>query len=151
MNTTQTILTAAHCVEDARDVIVTAADHDRVHNDWSEIEMDVERKDIRIHPHYNDYTFDHDIAILKLPEALPIDWERDWNVDYACIPEIGQVIPAGTRCWVAGWGTKSEGGDAPFDMREVNVDMYSDEQCLQKLGAEFFYGSSMVCAGDPRG
>ena len=111
-------------------------------------------KDIRIHPHYNDRTMEHDIAILKLPEPLPImgrNSENTWDVDYACLPEIGQVVPEVTKCWAAGWGSKTYTESSPYDLREVNLDMFSDETCLNKLTSRTFFGDSMICAGDMKG
>ena len=132
-------------------MIVWAADHDRGNNDHTEIQIDVGPEDIHIHRWYDKDTLNRDIAILKLPEALPIgdrDSSRAFKVrgrkktqyffiksyatpvkaDYACLPTPGQVIESGTRCWTAGWGERSD-GRYPGDLREVDLNIFSDEEC----------------------
>ena len=137
------------------DVIVHAADHDRVNDDRTEVEIDVERKDIHMHPYYDRDTVEHDVAILKLPEALPIgsrDSSSTFKIDYACLPELGDIPKHGTRCWAAGWGDKSEGGKAPQDLREVELEIFSDSQCARRLVDStisfMFFPEFEICAGD---
>ena len=55
-----------------------------------------------------------------------------FKVDYACLPTIDQVIDSGTRCWVAGWGKRSN-HVRPGDLREVDLTIFSDEECKSKL------------------
>ena len=55
-----------------------------------------------------------------------------FKVDYACLPTIDQVIESGTRCWVAGWGRRSN-NVSPEDLREADLTIFSDEECKSKL------------------
>ena len=132
-------------------------DHDSVRHDSSQIELESlkESNEIFIHPWYNDDETEHDVAIIKLPEALDIgsrDSTTAHKIDYACLPTRDQVIRPGTKCWIAGWGQRSEENeDLPQDIREAEVSMFSDLQCGSKLGFGFrSQKDTLVCAGDEK-
>ena len=151
-NTHKTVLTAANCFEqgEVEKVIVVAADHDRINNDRTEIRIDVSASGIHIHPKRDRVA--HDLAIIRLIDALPIGGRDTYKIDYACLPAEGQVIEPGTKCWAAGWGLRNEGRQ-PQDLREVDLNVYSDEECNSKLDMIFYKENTydiMMCAGNDK-
>ena len=56
---------------------------------------------------------------------------------------------AGTLATIAGWGTTSEGGDAPDTLQEAQVPITTDAYCDGAYSD--FDASTMVCAGYPQG
>lgn len=70
-------------------------------------------KKIITHPDYNQMTFDYDIALLELSEPL----EFTNTIQPICLPAPSHIFPAGTSCWVTGWGAIREGGI----MHELNI------------------------------
>ena len=104
-----------------------------------------------MHSFYDPATFANDVCILKLKADESFNTGADNDIDYACLPEPGQEIAAGTKCWTAGWGTLSSGGSLPDNLREVDLQIMSDQQCLDsQLGTEYF-PANMMCAGYPEG
>lgn len=56
---------------------------------------------IHIHPQYDIFTLDYDIAILRLTSDLSFGP----NVQSIGLPPGGLYVPAGTIASIAGWGT----------------------------------------------
>ena len=52
------------------------------------------------HENYNDDTYDTDIMLLKLSEKV------DFNeaVQPVCLPDAGQRVEPGMKCFTTGWG-----------------------------------------------
>ncbi|XP_054622372.1 transmembrane protease serine 7-like [Dunckerocampus dactyliophorus] len=66
---------------------------------------------IVVHEYYDDYTFDYDIALLRLKRAWPPSIGP--LVQPVCLPAPSHAITARHRCWVTGWGYRSEEGELP--------------------------------------
>lgn len=64
-------------------------------------------KRIIVHPSFNDFTFDYDIALLELQQ--PAAYSS--TVRPICLPDALYVFPAGKAIWVTGWGHTQEGGE----------------------------------------
>ena len=96
------------------------------------------------HPEYNDYTFRHDLALLRLdtpvntsvyvPTCLP-----DPNTDYT-----------GSGVWVLGWGRTHEGGAVSDTLQELNMTVVKDEDCYEAMNGDTFPGEQL-CAGGEKG
>ncbi|CAJ0944830.1 unnamed protein product [Ranitomeya imitator] len=52
------------------------------------------------HQKYDDRSHDYDIALMKLEK--PLNYSD--SVRPVCLPQYEQDIPAGSECWVSGWG-----------------------------------------------
>ena len=113
-----------------------------------------EDNEIIIHPSYDHNELKNDVAIIKLPDSLNIGGryaDGAHKIDYACLPEQGQKIRPGTKCWIAGWGQLGEDDDEPQDIQEAEVNMFSDSQCGQRLGFPFrSQKDTLICAGDKK-
>ena len=66
------------------------------------------------------------------------------------LPLEGEETPAGTVCWVSGWGTTTEGGSLARVLMKVAVTVYSPEECFLVYDGVGVTGC-MMCAGDLEG
>nr|XP_033501784.1 trypsin II-P29-like [Epinephelus lanceolatus] len=95
------------------------------------------------HPDYDNTPNNNDVALLKL--SSPVEF-----TDYirpVCLAAAGSTFPAGTTCWVTGWGTiRSDGTSLPFPqtLQEVSVPVVSNTQCSSSYSD---LTSNMMCAG----
>ena len=63
---------------------------------------------IYLHPQYDFFIYEHDLALLKLSEPVQItDWVR-----MACLPtaNMDQFFPTGTVCTATGFGQEGQPG-----------------------------------------
>lgn len=67
---------------------------DITYEDGSELQYRI--SNVYIHPNFDQYTVDNDIALLKLPKAV--------SIPFICLPKNEPVV--GTLCTVMGWGKK---------------------------------------------
>ncbi|MGK0184886.1 MAG: secreted trypsin-like serine protease [Verrucomicrobiales bacterium] len=98
------ILTAAHCVDsllDPSEVDVLVGTRD-LRSGGTRIAVDR----IIMHPDYNDFSLDSDIALLHLAEPVPA------SVPLMRLIENGALAVPGTVGTVLGWGLTSNGVDA---------------------------------------
>lgn len=61
---------------------------------------------IVLHPQYDQFTSDYDIALLEL--SAPVFFSD--LVQPVCIPAPSHTFTAGTSCFVTGWGVLMEDG-----------------------------------------
>ena len=138
------ILTAAHCFDrssNQKDWRVKAAvtDHS-VEGKWNDIERVV------VHKGYdpNAYTYENDIALIKV-RALPAG---------------GKVIPlasdttnlaVGQPLEVTGWGETSFGGTSPTTLMKVTVPYVGAAACNAPKSNAGKVKDGMLCAGYPEG
>lgn len=143
------VLTASHCLEGEipENINVWIGGTDVKQADQGKR---VAVKEIYMHEEYDGGTINKDVAILELTEEVsgiePIK---------VMTPEIEATIKEGDLFTVMGWGnqdTKSETGQFPDVLHEVQVPLYNREACLQAYPLE--EGSSetsitdyMLCAG----
>lgn len=57
------------------------------------------------HPYYDSYTFDNDIALVKLSAAV----EMNDYISTICLASQSSVVHTNTMTWVTGWGVTSNG------------------------------------------
>lgn len=55
-----------------------------------------------VHPRYNRTTFDHDVAVLRIPQGMTIDNNTTMIVD---LVEGNTFVPKNTMLDVSGWGS----------------------------------------------
>jgi hypothetical protein len=150
----QWVLTAAHCVTDtygnvyAPGVIdVYAGEYLR---DYPYTPGSQYRSVIQVirHPAYNSYTFDSDIALIKLSSPVIIgDGTNPPDTKTAVIPLVPAAIGslAGTNAWATGWGRTSTGGSTSSELREVQLPIISNSVCNARYGGTIT--GNMLCAG----
>jgi secreted trypsin-like serine protease len=85
----------------------------------------------------------NDVSVLKLSR----------NATQAPVKVAGSgergLWTAGTVATIAGWGTTSEGGDAPDTLQKAQVPITTDAYCGSAY--DNFDPATMVCAGYPQG
>ncbi|XP_044742101.1 protein masquerade-like [Chrysoperla carnea] len=152
---TQWVLTAAHCVTNivrSGDAIyVRVGDHDLTRKYGSPGAQTLRVATTYIHHNHNSQTLDNDIALLKLHGQVEL---KD-GVCLVCLPARGVNHAAGKRCTVTGYGYMGEVGPIPLRVREAEIPIVSDAECIRKVNAVtekiFILPASSFCAGGEEG
>lgn len=152
---TQWILSAAHCVTNivrSGDAIyVRVGDYDLTRKYGSPGAQTLRVATTYIHHNHNSQTLDNDIALLKLHGQAEL---RD-GVCLVCLPARGVNHAAGKRCTVTGYGYMGESGPIPLRVREAEIPIVSDAECIRKVNAVtekiFILPASSFCAGGEEG
>ncbi|XP_063622372.1 protein masquerade [Cydia splendana] len=152
---TQWVLTAAHCVTNivrSGDAIyVRVGDHDLTRKYGSPGAQTLRVATTYIHHNHNSQTLDNDIALLKLHGKA----ELKEGVCLVCLPARGVSHAAGKRCTVTGYGYMGETGPIPLRVREAELPIVSDAECIRKVNAVtekiFILPASSFCAGGEEG
>ncbi|KAJ0059552.1 hypothetical protein NL108_001916, partial [Boleophthalmus pectinirostris] len=100
---------------------------------------------ILIHPKYDQFTSDYDIALLEL--SIPIFFND--LVQPVCIPAPSHSFATGTNCYVTGWGVLMEDGELASRLQEASVKIISRNTC-NKLYDDAVT-PRMLCAGNLQG
>ncbi|KAF4517822.1 hypothetical protein B566_EDAN008928 [Ephemera danica] len=153
---TQWVLTAAHCVTNivrSGDAIyVRVGDHDLTRKYGSPGAQTLRVATTYIHHNHNSQTLDNDVALLKLHGQAEL---TEAGVCLVCLPARGAGHPPGKRCTVTGYGYMGEAGPIPLRIREAEIPIVSDAECLRKINAVtekiFILPASSFCAGGEEG
>ncbi|XP_068083814.1 trypsin-like [Anabrus simplex] len=136
------ILTAAHCVYRSSLFDVQAgttelsADAGTVVSVYKAI----------YHPNYSEENnYENDIAVLQLMTPLTFNG----MIQPVKLPEEMQETPGGTSATLIGWGYPYSGGMVMPTLQMVELQVYSDEDCLKAHSGRPH--SSNICAGVPEG
>ncbi|GIY02044.1 serine proteinase stubble [Caerostris darwini] len=141
------IATAAHCVDDLLKsqirIRVGEYDFSTVQEPAPFQERGVEKK--VVHPRYNFFTYEHDLALVKLDAPLQLQA----HVRPICLPARDETF-VGRNATVTGWGRLSEGGSLPTKLQQVQVPIISNEKCqkmFQTAGRQENIPDIFLCAG----
>ncbi|PSN57580.1 hypothetical protein C0J52_00493 [Blattella germanica] len=132
------VLTAAHCVKGFMwfMIKVTFGEHDRCNSTLKPESRFVLRA---ITGDFSFMNFDHDIALLRLNDKVPIT---------DTIPNVYE----GTKAVAAGWGTLHEDGKPSCILQQVEVPVMSNADCKKNTKYnEKMISDNMMCAGYPDG
>ena len=120
-------------------------EHNLNGDDKTEQEINVAA--VFIHGGYNQITTDNDIALIRLAKTATIND----HVNTICLPEATDLISAGTRCKITGWGATGEHSSTSNILMEAEVPIVNRSVCAH----ETVYGEkitrNMMCAGFARG
>ena len=140
------VLTAAHiCARAGNDMnrlTVSFGEHDTTKNESHEFTMRPHHT--IIHEDFDQRSLENDVCLLHFSEVIPFSK----NVKPACLPG-DDVLPSGRRCWVAGWGSKSENTamQSPT-LQEISVALIDHETCnSDNIYSGEVDSDSMMCAG----
>ena len=110
------IATAGHCVDDllTSQIRIRVGEYDfsHVQEQLPYIERAVSKK--IVHPKYNFYTYEYDLALVRLEQPL----EFAPHISPICLPATDDLL-IGQNGTVTGWGRLSEGGTLPSVLQEV--------------------------------
>ena len=145
----QYILTAAHCVTNDNGTPVAASQiqaymgmHDkRILTSKSQRRTGAQ---LFVHGSYNPYTYDYDIAVIKLNKPLTINTYVK-PIRLAKGSETN-LFKAGNAVTVSGWGTTKYGGSAPNYLRKTTVNIVSRTTCNRMSSYGGSITSRMLCA-----
>lgn len=112
-------------------------------------EQSIVASDVIRHEDYDETNTLNDIAILKL--SRPASLSR--KVQVACLPvDPSTDYPSPVRtCYAAGWGTLASGGSLPTNLNEVDLLVYSSNDCRFVDTQSTKNWNSQICAGDKSG
>ena len=133
------ILTAAHCVDGSWPGDI------RVESGITELSDFGEKRrvdEIVVHPDYDSWSQDNDIALLRLKRGISAP-----PVALLDASAEASLASAGTLATVSGWGTLSSGGTSPDALQYVDVPVVSEAECEAAYGAGDIT-DGMICAGD---
>ena len=110
-------------------------------------------KEVIVHPHYDNDTFDNDIAVIRLERRMESNCS---SVSPVCLPygtdeEQDAVLP-GVSGVVLGWGEKMNGGKVSSCLKEGSVNIVSNSKCRKfHEPSGYEVSRSMLCATDENG
>ncbi|KAL1006499.1 hypothetical protein UPYG_G00073150 [Umbra pygmaea] len=100
-----------------------------------------------VHEYYSGLTFDYDIALLQLRKPWPASLSP--FIQPVCLPAPSQTVTGAHRCWVTGWGYRSEDDKTlPTVLQKAEVFVMNQSECKRKYGP---VTPRMLCAGVPSG
>ncbi|XP_077673023.1 suppressor of tumorigenicity 14 protein homolog [Eretmochelys imbricata] len=102
-------------------------------------------KRIIVHPRYDQYISDYDIALLEM--ETPVFFSE--LVQPICLPSSPRVFFYGTVCYVTGWGALKENSYLAKTLQEAKVKIINQSIC-NKLYDDLIT-SRMLCAGNLNG
>ncbi|XP_030332512.1 coagulation factor X-like [Strigops habroptila] len=136
------ILTAAHCMNQSKEIKVVVGEVDREKKEQSETMHTVDK--IFVHSKYVVETYDNDIALIKLKE--PIMFSE--YIIAACLPEAdfaNEVLMSQKSGMVSGFGREFEGGRLSKKLKVLEVPYVDRNTCKQSTN--FAITENMFCAG----
>ncbi|XP_007502980.2 transmembrane protease serine 12-like isoform X3 [Monodelphis domestica] len=111
----------------------------------------LKRKEIKIdtiiiHPEFKHITFENDVALVHLKR--PVTFNN--LVQPICLPVLYGIpkITETTRCFISGWGKRTEGGTLTPSLQEAEVNFISRRTCNAVGSYAGRVPNTSFCAGD---
>ncbi|ELW62211.1 vitamin K-dependent protein C isoform X2 [Tupaia chinensis] len=142
------VLTAAHCMEDPKKLIVRLGEYDL--RRWEKWELDLDIKEVLIHPNYSRSTSDNDIALLRLAQPATLSQ----TIIPICLPDSGlaerELNQAGQETVVTGWGYQSSREkytkrNRTFILNFITIPVVPRNECANAMNS--MVSENMLCAG----
>uniref|UniRef100_A0A8C8YW30 Vitamin K-dependent protein C n=1 Tax=Prolemur simus TaxID=1328070 RepID=A0A8C8YW30_PROSS len=142
------VLTAAHCMEVSRKLIVRLGEYDLRRRENLEVDLGI--KEVLIHPNYSKSTTDNDIALLRLDRPATLSQ----HIVPICLPDSGlaerELTQAGQETVVTGWGYKSSREkdtkrNRTFILNFIKIPVVPRHKCMQVMSN--MISENMLCAG----
>ncbi|XP_053160411.1 suppressor of tumorigenicity 14 protein homolog isoform X2 [Hemicordylus capensis] len=146
------LVSAAHCFQDSDSIRYsitsgwTAYMGTRIINKNSNNHIVMRPiKRIIVHPYYDQYISDYDIALLEM--EAPVFFNE--LVQPICLPSSPRVFIYGTVCYVTGWGALKENSQLAKTLQEAKVKIINQNVCMKLY--DDLITSRMLCAGNLNG
>ncbi|KAK2916545.1 hypothetical protein Q8A67_000919 [Cirrhinus molitorella] len=141
------ILSAAHCfpsIPDSADYTVYLGRQSQELPNPNEVSKSVSQ--VILHPEYNSFSHDNDIALLHL--SSPVNFNN--YIQPVCLAAEGSTFNSDTM-WLTGWGDIFSGVSLPSPqiLQEVDVPMVGNTKCNCLYGGSIT--DNMMCAGPLEG
>ncbi|KAM9032189.1 vitamin K-dependent protein C isoform X1 [Sarcophilus harrisii] len=138
------VLTAAHCVEHPKYLIVRLGEYNIRRHENSE--MDFSIQETIVHPNYTKSTSDNDIALLYLNK--PVAFSK--YILPICLPNQGlahrELMKVGKEMVITGWGRQfEESKNRTYILRFIKIPLASHTECSQTM--QNSVSENMLCAG----
>nr|CAI5847768.1 unnamed protein product [Callosobruchus analis] len=91
------------------------------------------------------HSFDHDIALLRLNDRVPITQ----FIKPICLPSDKNQQYVGAKGTASGWGTLKEDGKPSCVLQKVDVPVMSNKDCRNTNYSSKMISDNMLCAGYP--
>ncbi|XP_014732337.1 PREDICTED: mannan-binding lectin serine protease 1-like [Sturnus vulgaris] len=135
--TAEWVLTAAHCFDKIKKIgilkVVIGATHLTHPGQWTQVRR---IKRLVRHENYKRSDITNDIALLELNEPV----ECSPYIQVACVADPTVRVSELLNCWIAGWGTTTEGDeDLSDDLQEAKVQLID----LQLCNSTFWYAGEI--------
>ncbi|XP_012500786.1 PREDICTED: transmembrane protease serine 11G-like [Propithecus coquereli] len=134
------LLTAAHCFDVYKNPRLWMASFGRTLNPSL---MRRKVQSIIVHKNYAAHKHDDDIALVKL--STPIVFSNE--VHRVCLPDATFEVLPKSKVFVTGWGALKANGAFPNTLREVEIEIISNDICNQVNVYGGAVSSGMICAG----
>ncbi|KAM7390504.1 hypothetical protein PAMA_008589 [Pampus argenteus] len=145
------LISAAHCFQDSDAIKYSDTRAWRAHMGMRVMTTGNNGAAIRpirriiLHPQYDQFTSDYDIALLEL--SAPVFFND--LVQPVCVPASSHTFTTGTSCYVTGWGVLMEDGELASRLQEASVKIINRNTC-NKLYDDAVT-PRMLCAGNLQG
>nr|XP_055035145.1 enteropeptidase isoform X1 [Misgurnus anguillicaudatus] len=143
------LITAAHCVYGKNIHLSSWVAVLGLHAQFNTEDSDKQYRTIDqiiMNKHYNRRTKESDIALMHLETpAIFTDY-----VQPICLPELSTIFEEGEKCFIAGWGRRSETDTIANVLQQAVVPLVNRTQCQQWM-PEYNITEQMICAGYPEG
>nr|XP_008121921.2 PREDICTED: proproteinase E [Anolis carolinensis] len=138
-------MTAAHCISKFRKYKVVLGEYDMSKEDGTEQHIPINKGDLFVHPRWIFFcaACGNDIALVKLSRPA----ELNENVELACLPPAGEILPNEYPCYISGWGRLYTNGPLPDKLQQAILPVVDNEHCNQKDWWGGVIQQNMICAG----
>ncbi|XP_029794378.1 serine protease 52-like isoform X2 [Suricata suricatta] len=139
------ILTAAHCFIN-RSNFEIISDLEIVHGEGNIDTKNLMRMNVDksiIHPYFDSWLLDNDIALLLLKSPLKLGVKAV----PICLSEVTD-IQKWRNCWVTGWGITTTRHSMTSELQKVNIKLIKWKTCSHIMP---IFTRNMLCAGSPQG
>ncbi|XP_026519701.1 suppressor of tumorigenicity 14 protein homolog [Notechis scutatus] len=146
------LVSAAHCFQDPESIRYSIASSWTAYmgiksiNKYSNNQAMMRSiKRIIVHPNYDQYISDYDIALLEM--EAPVFFTE--LVQPICLLSSPRVFIYGTVCYVTGWGAVKENSQLTKTLQEAKVKIINQSVCNKLY--DYLITSQMLCAGNLNG
>jgi chymotrypsin len=139
----RTILTAAHCVDQARSVQVILGAQNINQNEPEQVRYTVSSSAVRVHENWNSQQIANDIALITLPSAITFN-QYIQKVNLPRWSDQGKDY-LNQDCTTSGWGKPSDASSGTSSaLRYVHTSVMSNAACRNVFGN--FVRDNNICA-----
>ncbi|XP_006900325.1 PREDICTED: transmembrane protease serine 12 [Elephantulus edwardii] len=143
------VLTAAHCIKNARNPSVWRAviGTNNILIKYQHTKR-IKVNAIFIHPGFNVDSYLNDMALFHLKRAVRYN---DY-IQPICLPfDVFQNLNQNTACFISGWGRTHEEGNGTTTLQEAKVHFISRSVCNSETSYGGIIPNTSFCAGDEDG